>query len=357
MNIFKTPLSENYSSSCIRDKIELERKIKTYINHIKVAEWHYHFNRIFISPGNSFNEKYIIKFLSSMLAKPNGISGTHVPSTASSYNNHLIPKKVMGFQSPTTLNNIKVVKDGELVVNEDYVYNILDRLSPIEFSKLLDIEPTKRLDTLKNQYRMFNDILDNKSMDDLDKLNNEILTEIPYEIYIEATEHNNIPIYINLKEIVSSVIIWTGLTYGYEQDLLRFAFNSACQNTDVFPIPNSQNYIPVIHIQNLARIIHKVIHENKELLKYNNCIFAVESPTNTLNQIITIEEIQSLRQKMQYTESEIDLLENVDNNYEKEDPVLTECITELEQKLKKLYLSMDFNDGILEDKYLIPYVK
>jgi hypothetical protein len=60
---------------------------------------------------------------------------------------------------------------------------------------------------------------------------------------------------------------------------------------------------------------------------------------------------------MQYTESEIDLLENVDNNYEKEDPVLTECITELEQKLKKLYLSMDFNDGILEDKYLIPYVK
>jgi hypothetical protein len=72
-----------------------------------------------------------------MLAKPNGISGTHVPSTASSYNNHLIPKKVMGFQSPTTLNNIKVVKDGELVVNEDYVYNILDRLSPIEFSKLM----------------------------------------------------------------------------------------------------------------------------------------------------------------------------------------------------------------------------
>lgn len=121
---------------------------------------------------------------------------------------------------------------------------------------------------------------------------------------------------------MSSVIIWTGVTYGYEQDLLRFAFNSACQNTDVFPIPNSQNYIPVIHIQNLSklgyislftktyysiwsylksfhfccfvyvliiyRIIHKVINENKPLLKYNNCIFAVESPMNTLNKIITV---------------------------------------------------------------------
>lgn len=71
------------------------------------------------------------------------------------------------------------------------------------------------------------------------------------------------------------------------------------------------------------------------------------------------EEILSLRKKNQYTESEIDLLENFDNdNFVKEvDPVLTENILELEQKLEKLYLSMDLNDGILEDEYLIPYVK
>lgn len=64
---------------------------------------------------------------------------------------------------------------------------------------MLDIERTKRLETLKSQYRMFNDILESKSMKDLDKLNSEILTEVPYEIYIEATEHNNIP--MNIKVI------------------------------------------------------------------------------------------------------------------------------------------------------------
>lgn len=63
MNIFKTPLSENYPSNCIRDKIELEQKINTYISHVKVDDWYYHFNRIYISPGNSFNEKYIIKVI------------------------------------------------------------------------------------------------------------------------------------------------------------------------------------------------------------------------------------------------------------------------------------------------------
>jgi hypothetical protein len=63
---------------------------------------------------------------------------------------------------------------------------------------------------------MFNDILDNKSMDDLDKLNNEILTEIPYEIYIEATEHNNIPIYINVMKFFSiTEIILINLYFQY----------------------------------------------------------------------------------------------------------------------------------------------
>lgn len=58
---------------------------------------------------------------------------------------------------------------------------------------MLDIEPGKRLETLKIQYRMINDIFESKSINNLDKLNSEILTEVPYEIYIEDTEHNNIP--------------------------------------------------------------------------------------------------------------------------------------------------------------------
>lgn len=60
---------------------------------------------------------------------------------------------------------------------------------------------------------------------------------------------------MQLKEIMKTVVIWTGLTYGFEQDLLNFAFDVACRNknSDAFTIPNSQNYVPVIHVENLAR--------------------------------------------------------------------------------------------------------
>lgn len=64
MNIFNTPISENSQSCHISDKTELERKIKRYKSKVKVTEWYYHFNRVFISPGNSFNVKYIIKVIS-----------------------------------------------------------------------------------------------------------------------------------------------------------------------------------------------------------------------------------------------------------------------------------------------------
>lgn len=67
MNIFYTPLSENHPYSYYRDKIKLEREIKTYISHVKVDESWFHFNRIFISPGNSFNVKHIVKVINQVI--------------------------------------------------------------------------------------------------------------------------------------------------------------------------------------------------------------------------------------------------------------------------------------------------
>lgn len=56
---------------------------------------------------------------------------------------------------------------------------------------------------------------------------------------------------------MKTIIIWSGITYGFEQDLLNFAFDSTCKNNNLFiyPIPTSQNYIPVMHVENLARLI------------------------------------------------------------------------------------------------------
>lgn len=52
-----------------------------------------------------------------------------------------------------------------------------------------------------------------------------------------------------------TIIVWTGITYGFEQDLLKFAFDGACGNVcyDIFPVPKHPNYVPTIHVANLAR--------------------------------------------------------------------------------------------------------
>lgn len=63
MSIFNTRIHESIQPCLIFDEIELKRNVRNYINNVKTSAWSYHFNRIFISPGNSFNVKYLIKVL------------------------------------------------------------------------------------------------------------------------------------------------------------------------------------------------------------------------------------------------------------------------------------------------------
>lgn len=63
MSLFTVPLTETRTSNLIFDEVEINRNINKYINHVEGSEWTYHFNRIFIIPGDSFNVKYLIKVL------------------------------------------------------------------------------------------------------------------------------------------------------------------------------------------------------------------------------------------------------------------------------------------------------
>lgn len=56
------------------------------------------------------------------------------------------------------------------------------------------IEPKKRLETLLYNYSVFNKTLeDDVSFEKLDKLSNEdIKTEVPFEIYIEAVDDKSL---------------------------------------------------------------------------------------------------------------------------------------------------------------------
>lgn len=61
MSLFNTIIPESDQLSLIFDEVKLKRNVMKYINRVKTSTWYYNFNRIFISPGNSFNVKYLIK--------------------------------------------------------------------------------------------------------------------------------------------------------------------------------------------------------------------------------------------------------------------------------------------------------
>jgi len=55
--------------------------------------------------------------------------------------------------------------------------------------RLLSIETGKRIETLNQQYRTYEKILSNLSLEQLNKLNNNVRTKVPYIIYTEAAEN------------------------------------------------------------------------------------------------------------------------------------------------------------------------
>lgn len=74
------------------------------------------------------------------------------------------------------------------------------------------------METLINQYYTFKNILDNIPLEKLDKLNVSVQTEVPYAIYIEATENSS----TNIKVITKIYCInGYGIAYTTEFNINR----------------------------------------------------------------------------------------------------------------------------------------
>lgn len=54
--------------------------------------------------------------------------------------------------------------------------------------------------------------------------------------------------------------------------------------------------------------------------------------------------------------ADTDVTDDDDETEKKLDPAVAQKILELDQKLMAMYVSMDNNNGILQETYLIPYV-
>lgn len=58
---------------------------------------------------------------------------------------------------------------------------------------------------------------------------------------------------LQLNKKLTTIVVWTGLTYGFEQDRLKFIFDALLNRSGELLVPNSINHVPVTHVQNLAR--------------------------------------------------------------------------------------------------------
>ncbi|RZF33191.1 hypothetical protein LSTR_LSTR015999, partial [Laodelphax striatellus] len=80
----------------------------------------------------------------------------------------------------------------------------------------------------------------------------------------------------------NAVIISTGVIYGYEQNTLHYLFKSAWLDEGSLPVfGKGSNVIPLIHIDDLTKIIHHLMHN----IRVSKFVFAVESETSTLKEI------------------------------------------------------------------------
>ncbi|XP_066592376.1 adenylate kinase 7-like, partial [Prorops nasuta] len=77
----------------------------------------------------------------------------------------------------------------------------------------------------------------------------------------------------NLKKLLKTLVICSGVTYGDEEGPLHALFKMAWLNQDLFIVGKGDNKIPLVHVRDLITIISKVLLNWPKKLRY---ILAVE---------------------------------------------------------------------------------
>ncbi|XP_018322860.1 adenylate kinase 7-like [Agrilus planipennis] len=86
------------------------------------------------------------------------------------------------------------------------------------------------------------------------------------------------------KDKLKTYVIASGIPYGHEEETLDFLFKLAWRNESEMPVfGNGKNYVPLIHVEDLAKVIHAVCENTPSKPQY---ILAVEQSASTLKQIV-----------------------------------------------------------------------
>ncbi|XP_069671701.1 adenylate kinase 7-like isoform X2 [Periplaneta americana] len=88
------------------------------------------------------------------------------------------------------------------------------------------------------------------------------------------------------KEKFKTLVIATGVTYGKEEDILHAVFKMAWENPPSLPvILPGKNLIPLIHIMDLASVLHNILEKFPKKQRY---ILAIEMVVSKLKKIMKV---------------------------------------------------------------------
>ncbi|XP_044756042.1 adenylate kinase 7-like [Coccinella septempunctata] len=128
-----------------------------------------------------------------------------------------------------------------------------------------------------------------------------------YKEYLEC-EREVIMLGKRHKKKLKTYVLATGFTYGFQEESMDFFFKLAWSNSQHLPIfGNGSNFIPLIHVSDLARIVGCLIKNPPSLKRY---ILAVEPVSAKLSNIVKaiskglgkgyVKEVQNLEEAMSF---------------------------------------------------------
>ncbi|GJQ87854.1 hypothetical protein Trydic_g1126 [Trypoxylus dichotomus] len=99
------------------------------------------------------------------------------------------------------------------------------------------------------------------------------------------------------KDKLRTYVICSGIVYGEEEEDFNYYFRKAWNNEEFLPIfENGKNFIPLIHIKDLTRVIHNILEMVPSRPQY---ILAVEQTPCNLKQIVKSLSVAMGRGKVQ----------------------------------------------------------
>ncbi|XP_069671703.1 adenylate kinase 7-like isoform X4 [Periplaneta americana] len=156
------------------------------------------------------------------------------------------------------------------------------------------------------------------------------------------------------KEKFKTLVIATGVTYGKEEDILHAVFKMAWENPPSLPvILPGKNLIPLIHIMDLASVLHNILEKFPKKQRY---ILAIEMVVSKLKKIMKKQKVEKAKEKDKEEKLNEDQ-EDEEEVEEEEEEEEQDNFEEISDLLAEIEANIQENNGQLDENYVIRFLK